>query len=168
MDGVVVLTVYHRNKLIDEFLGRLDLPLVDFNRYDPPKKRWYRLHHKPGKADVKDRGELEVEVRFLSLTNSEAKASTTKGNRLTRGVSSAVDVVRGLKRSRSGAGAPLSSSPPTDLNRSIEDVLKDMKDEPDVPTPPGSSPDVDRKWGEEMDLSFEVGDYIDLRMRDVI
>lgn len=69
----------HRNFLgVDEFLGRVVIPLNNLDIYERPKNRWYPLQGKPGKeAKNKDRGQLEVKIGFNvksgSLTNLSKK-----------------------------------------------------------------------------------------------
>ncbi|XP_072402862.1 uncharacterized protein Rip11 isoform X2 [Diabrotica undecimpunctata] len=71
----IVLTVLHHNYLgIDEFLGRVNIPLNTLDVYERPKNKWFKLQSKPGKpAKSKERGNLEVKIRFSvksgSLTN---------------------------------------------------------------------------------------------------
>ncbi|XP_067945039.1 neurofilament heavy polypeptide-like isoform X2 [Watersipora subatra] len=61
----LTLQVFHRNNLgIDEFLGHLEVPLQNFDVYDPPKSIWYSLLCKPGQNKTKPRGELEVRMSF--------------------------------------------------------------------------------------------------------
>lgn len=74
----IVLTVLHRNFLgVDEFLGRISIPLADLDVYERPRNRWYTLQSKLGKENKKERGELEVRVAFLvkagSLTDLSKK-----------------------------------------------------------------------------------------------
>lgn len=68
----LVLTVLHRNGIIDQFLGTVSIPLSSFAVHERPKCRWYKLEGKPGKerGRDKDRGELEVRIAFT------VKAST--------------------------------------------------------------------------------------------
>lgn len=68
----------HRNFLgVDEFLGRAAIPLSEFDVYERPKNRWYKLESKLGKENKKERGELEVKVAFTvkagSLTDLSKK-----------------------------------------------------------------------------------------------
>ncbi|XP_037091214.1 rab11 family-interacting protein 5-like [Pollicipes pollicipes] len=71
----IKLQVLHRNFLgVDEFLGLTTIPLSDFDVYERPKNRSYKLHSKPDKKDTKERGELEVRLGF---TVKAASASTT-------------------------------------------------------------------------------------------
>lgn len=69
----------HRNFLgVDEFLGRVAIPLNNLDIYERPKNRWYPLQSKPGKENKgKDRGQLEVKIGFTvksgSLTNLSKK-----------------------------------------------------------------------------------------------
>ena len=81
----IVLTVLHRNFLgVDEFLGRVPLPLSNFDHHDKPKSRceqceykvvgvrsslfnvsrWYPLQCKPNQSKTDYRGELEVRIEF--------------------------------------------------------------------------------------------------------
>ena len=72
----ITLTVLHRNFLgVDEFLGRVSLPLSGFDHHEKPRSkcviplfarlislvfRWYPLLCKPGQNKSDYRGELEV------------------------------------------------------------------------------------------------------------
>lgn len=75
----IVLTALHRNFLgVDEFLGRVTIPLNSLDIYERPKNKWYPLQSKPGKeGKAKERGELEVKIGFTvksgSLTNLSKK-----------------------------------------------------------------------------------------------
>jgi len=61
----ISLTVLHRNFLgVDEFLGQINLPLKEFDVYERPKSRWFRLKCKPGQNKQDYRGEIEVKVGF--------------------------------------------------------------------------------------------------------
>ncbi|KAL7646630.1 UNVERIFIED_CONTAM: hypothetical protein RMT77_001881 [Armadillidium vulgare] len=72
--AMIQLTVYHHNALgLDEFLGQIGLPLSDFDVYEKPKYRSYRLKGKPEKdkkKGEKDRGELEIMVNFTVKSGS--------------------------------------------------------------------------------------------------
>lgn len=75
----IVLTALHRNFLgVDEFLGRVSIPLNNLDIYERPKNKWYPLQSKPGKeGKAKERGQLEVKIAFTvksgSLTNLSKK-----------------------------------------------------------------------------------------------
>ncbi|XP_014249973.1 rab11 family-interacting protein 1 [Cimex lectularius] len=67
----IVLTALHHNRMaVDEFLGRVSIPLVDMDIYDRPKNVWYKLKDKPGKEKNKERGELEVKIAFIVKAGS--------------------------------------------------------------------------------------------------
>uniref|UniRef100_A0A0A9W3S2 Rab11 family-interacting protein 1 n=1 Tax=Lygus hesperus TaxID=30085 RepID=A0A0A9W3S2_LYGHE len=67
----IILTALHHNLLgVDEFLGRISIPLVDMDVYERPKNKWYKLGDKPGKDKNKDRGELEVKIAFIVKAGS--------------------------------------------------------------------------------------------------
>lgn len=73
-----MLTVLHRNFIgVDEFLGRINIPLSEFDIYERPRNRWYTLQSKAGKENKKERGELEVKIAFIvkagSLTDLSKK-----------------------------------------------------------------------------------------------
>ncbi|XP_039298234.1 rab11 family-interacting protein 1 isoform X2 [Nilaparvata lugens] len=69
----ITLTVFHRNFLgVDEFLGCVSIPLADFDVYEMPRNKWYKLKDKPGKDKKKERGELEVKVAFVVMSGSLA------------------------------------------------------------------------------------------------
>ncbi|XP_056646931.1 rab11 family-interacting protein 1 isoform X2 [Diorhabda sublineata] len=74
----IILTVLHHNYLgIDEFLGRVNIPLNTLDIYERPKNKWFELQSKPGKNSKKERGQLEVKIGFTvksgSLTNLSKK-----------------------------------------------------------------------------------------------
>lgn len=56
----------HRNFLgVDEFLGRINIPLNTLDVYERPKSRWYPLLSKQGQeGKSKNRGKLEVVIAF--------------------------------------------------------------------------------------------------------
>lgn len=62
---------------VDEFLGRVNIPLANFDVYERPRNRWYPLESKPGKENKKERGELEAKIAFTvkagSLTDLSKK-----------------------------------------------------------------------------------------------
>ena len=61
----IVLTVLHRNFLgVDEFLGRVPLPLSSFDHHEKARSKWYPLQCKPGQSKTDYRGELEVRIEF--------------------------------------------------------------------------------------------------------
>ncbi|KAF5308950.1 hypothetical protein FQR65_LT00032 [Abscondita terminalis] len=70
--AVIVLTALHRNFLgVDEFLGRVEIPLNELDVYERPKNRWYTLQSKPGKEGKrKERGKLEVKIDFIVKSGS--------------------------------------------------------------------------------------------------
>ncbi|ERL94642.1 hypothetical protein D910_11917 [Dendroctonus ponderosae] len=73
----IVLTALHHNFLgVDEFLGRVTIPLNSLDIYERPKNKLYPLQSKPG-GKQKDRGQLEVKIAFNvksgSLTNLSKK-----------------------------------------------------------------------------------------------
>lgn len=86
--AVLILTALHRNFLgVDEFLGRVEIPLNEIDVYERPKNRWYTLQSKPGKESKnKERGKLEVKIAFIvksgSLTelNKKEKHKSSMGH----------------------------------------------------------------------------------------
>ncbi|KAJ8981466.1 hypothetical protein NQ317_006992 [Molorchus minor] len=75
----IVLTALHHNFLgVDEFLGRVAIPLNSLDIYERSKNKWYQLQSKPGKEGKnKERGRLEVKIQFTvkagSLTDLSKK-----------------------------------------------------------------------------------------------
>lgn len=74
----IILTCLHRNFLgVDEFLGRVAIPLASFDIYQRPKYTWYDLEAKPGKENKKERGKIEAKIAFTvkagSLTDLSKK-----------------------------------------------------------------------------------------------
>ncbi|CAG9760522.1 unnamed protein product [Ceutorhynchus assimilis] len=73
----IVLTALHHNFLgVDEFLGRVTIPLNTLDIYERPKNKLYPLQSKTGHKQ-KERGQLEVKIAFNvksgSLTNLSKK-----------------------------------------------------------------------------------------------
>lgn len=65
-DSHIEIVVLHRNGLgIDEFLGRIELPLRNYSIHDPPKSEWHALLPKPGHTKNYKRGELEVRLCYI-------------------------------------------------------------------------------------------------------
>lgn len=74
----ILLTVLHRNFLgVDEFLGRVSLPLSGFDHHEKPRSRWYPLQCKPGQNKSDYRGELEVRVEFKINAREELGGSVS-------------------------------------------------------------------------------------------
>lgn len=137
MDGVIVLNAYHKSTLVEEFLGRLELPLSKFNRYDPPRSLWYKLVAKPGKPNTKDRGELEVEIGFIAKAKEEESGTGSRksSNRLLRTVTEAVGAVRSsihIKSRSVGSGPVESLRKTSDVNLSVEDILKELGEDDEM------------------------------------
>uniref|UniRef100_A0A2M3Z5F7 Protein kinase c conserved region 2 n=1 Tax=Anopheles braziliensis TaxID=58242 RepID=A0A2M3Z5F7_9DIPT len=84
----LVLTALHHNSVgMDEFLGRVVLPLNEMEIYERPRSRWYKLESKDKDRErkkEKDRGELEVRISFTvkagSLTDLSKKTSSSKSS----------------------------------------------------------------------------------------
>uniref|UniRef100_A0A182N055 Uncharacterized protein n=1 Tax=Anopheles dirus TaxID=7168 RepID=A0A182N055_9DIPT len=107
----LVLTALHHNSVgMDEFLGRVVLPLNEMEVYERPRSRWYKLESKDReKKKEKERGELEVRISFTvkagSLTDLSKKekskssisnlASSVGGSLLSIG---AIEKRKGLKK----------------------------------------------------------------------
>ncbi|XP_058063210.1 rab11 family-interacting protein 1 isoform X2 [Anopheles bellator] len=81
----LVLTALHHNSVgMDEFLGRVVLPLNVMDIYDlTPRSRWYKLESKGKDRErkkEKERGELEVRISFTvkagSLTDLSKKVAS--------------------------------------------------------------------------------------------
>lgn len=69
--AAIVLTVLHRSFLgVDEFLGKISIPLSNFDVYERPRNRWYTLEAKAGKENKKERGEIEVKIAFTVKAGS--------------------------------------------------------------------------------------------------
>jgi Rab11 family-interacting protein 1/2/5 len=68
----IILTVLHHNGFgVDEFLGRVAIPLNTLDIYERPKNKWYGLEAKPGKVGkAKERGHLEVKIGFTVKSGS--------------------------------------------------------------------------------------------------
>ncbi|XP_063928496.1 rab11 family-interacting protein 1 isoform X2 [Zophobas morio] len=68
----IILTVLHHNSFgVDEFLGRVAIPLNTLDIYERPKNKWYGLEAKPGKVGkAKERGHLEVKIGFTVKSGS--------------------------------------------------------------------------------------------------
>ncbi|XP_008193422.1 rab11 family-interacting protein 1 isoform X2 [Tribolium castaneum] len=68
----IILTALHHNGFgVDEFLGRVAIPLNTLDIYERPKNKWYGLEAKPGKVGkAKERGHLEVKIGFTVKSGS--------------------------------------------------------------------------------------------------
>ncbi|RZC39933.1 rab11 family-interacting protein 1 [Asbolus verrucosus] len=68
----IILTALHHNNFgVDEFLGRIAIPLNTLDIYERPKNKWYGLEAKPGKVGkAKERGHLEVKIGFTVKSGS--------------------------------------------------------------------------------------------------
>lgn len=134
MNGVIVLNVYHKSTLVEDFLGRLDLPLSNFNRYDPPRAEWYKLKAKPGKPNRKDRGEIEVEIGFIAKTKEESPIVGRKSHKLLRSVTEAVGAVRSSihVKTRSNSAGNFGHKESSNINVSVEDILKELGEDEDI------------------------------------
>ncbi|XP_053678091.1 rab11 family-interacting protein 5 [Anopheles nili] len=116
----LVLTALHHNSVgMDEFLGRIVLPLNEMEVYERPRSRWYKLESKDKeKKKEKDRGELEVRISFTvkagSLTDLSKKekskssisnlASSVGGSLLSIG---AIEKRKGLKKIAKSIGSKM-------------------------------------------------------------
>uniref|UniRef100_A0A182RVT5 Uncharacterized protein n=1 Tax=Anopheles funestus TaxID=62324 RepID=A0A182RVT5_ANOFN len=116
----LVLTALHHNSVgMDEFLGRVVLPLNEMEVYERPRARWYKLESKDReKKKEKDRGELEVRISFTvkagSLTDLSKKekskssisnlASSVGGSLLSIG---AIEKRKGLKKIAKSIGSKM-------------------------------------------------------------
>uniref|UniRef100_A0A182W419 Uncharacterized protein n=1 Tax=Anopheles minimus TaxID=112268 RepID=A0A182W419_9DIPT len=116
----LVLTALHHNSVgMDEFLGRVVLPLNEMDVYERPRSRWYKLESKDReKKKEKDRGELEVRISFTvkagSLTDLSKKekskssisnlASSVGGSLLSIG---AIEKRKGLKKIAKSIGSKM-------------------------------------------------------------
>uniref|UniRef100_A0A2M4BH25 Protein kinase c conserved region 2 n=1 Tax=Anopheles marajoara TaxID=58244 RepID=A0A2M4BH25_9DIPT len=78
----LVLTALHHNSVgMDEFLGRVVLPLNEMEIYERPRSRWYKLESKDKDRErkkEKERGELEVRISFTVKAGSLTDLSKTK------------------------------------------------------------------------------------------
>ncbi|KFB40156.1 AGAP000116-PA-like protein [Anopheles sinensis] len=116
----LVLTALHRNTMgMDEFLGRVVLPLNEMDVYERPRSRWHKLESKDReKKKEKERGELEVRISFTvkagSLTDLSKKekskssisnlASSVGGSLLSIG---AIEKRKGLKKIAKSIGSKM-------------------------------------------------------------
>uniref|UniRef100_A0AAG5DL59 FIP-RBD domain-containing protein n=1 Tax=Anopheles atroparvus TaxID=41427 RepID=A0AAG5DL59_ANOAO len=116
----LVLTALHRNAMgMDEFLGRVVLPLNEMDVYERPRSRWHKLESKDReKKKEKERGELEVRISFTvkagSLTDLSKKekskssisnlASSVGGSLLSIG---AIEKRKGLKKIAKSIGSKM-------------------------------------------------------------
>ncbi|CAG0885622.1 unnamed protein product [Darwinula stevensoni] len=78
--ATVSVGVYHHTSRpgFDDFLGEVLLPLCEYDVYDPPRNRWYKLKGHDGKDDGKERGEIEIKIAF---TTQPLGASLTSLNK---------------------------------------------------------------------------------------
>lgn len=75
--------MHHNNFGLDEFLGQVSLPLNEFDQFERPRSRWYKLQSKPGhdKKKDKDRGELEIRTSFTVKAGSIGDLSKKEKNK---------------------------------------------------------------------------------------
>lgn len=75
--------LHHNNFGLDEFLGQVTLPLNEFDQFERPRSRWYKLQSKPGhdKKKDKDRGELEIRTSFTVKAGSIGDLSKKDKNK---------------------------------------------------------------------------------------
>ncbi|XP_050314188.1 rab11 family-interacting protein 2 [Anthonomus grandis grandis] len=114
----IILTVLHHNFLgVDEFLGRVTIPLNQLDIYERPKNKLFTLQAKAG-GKQKDRGQLEVKIAFNvksgSLTNLSKKekhrnslshvAQSVGGSLLSLG---SADKRKGLKKFAKSIGSKM-------------------------------------------------------------
>ncbi|XP_019869445.1 rab11 family-interacting protein 2 isoform X3 [Aethina tumida] len=88
----LVLTAYHHS-FVDEFLGRVKIPLNSLEIYERPKNKWYTLEskNKPGKETKhKERGRLEVKIGFIVKSGSLTDLSKKEKHKSSIGQLSAV------------------------------------------------------------------------------
>ncbi|XP_070565557.1 rab11 family-interacting protein 2-like [Ptychodera flava] len=77
-ESSVELQVFHKTKLLDEFLGYAAIPISDIEFHGIPIRRWHKLHNKPGRKDAKERGEIEVTVSLaVDVSEKKKKKRTT-------------------------------------------------------------------------------------------
>ncbi|XP_050099675.1 rab11 family-interacting protein 1 isoform X2 [Anopheles aquasalis] len=118
----LVLTALHHNSVgMDEFLGRVVLPLNEMEIYERPRSRWYKLESKDKDRErkkEKERGELEVRISFTvkagSLTDLSKKtpskssisnlASSVGGSLLSIG---AIEKRKGLRKLAKSLGSKM-------------------------------------------------------------
>jgi len=80
----ISVTLLHQNFIgVDEFLGRITLPLIDFDVYEPPKNRWYPLQSKIGhKHKVnRPRGHIEIKIAF-TVQPEVSKGASLNGSKM--------------------------------------------------------------------------------------
>ena len=66
LDTTVHLTIRQKGRLSDDFIGYIAIPLGGFSLNSKQVTHWYKLGSKPGKANVKLRGDLLVTIKLLS------------------------------------------------------------------------------------------------------
>ncbi|KAL5479953.1 hypothetical protein EMCRGX_G023558 [Ephydatia muelleri] len=66
LDTTVHITVVQSGKFRESFIGYLSIFLGGFKLTDKPVTNWYKLGSKPGKPNIKLRGDLLVTVTFYS------------------------------------------------------------------------------------------------------
>ncbi|CAL8109482.1 unnamed protein product [Orchesella dallaii] len=82
----LVLKVMHKASLGENFIGRISIPLSDFEVTAKQKPKWYPLKPRPGKEkDTKYRGEIEMKVTFLIKTNTTESTNDLASNSKRRG-----------------------------------------------------------------------------------
>ncbi|XP_035777969.1 rab11 family-interacting protein 1-like [Anopheles albimanus] len=146
----LVLTALHHNSVgMDEFLGRVVLPLNEMEIYERPRSRWYKLESKDKDRErkkEKERGELEVRISFIvkagSLTDLSKKtaskssisnlASSVGGSLLSIG---AIEKRKGLRKLAKSLGSKMHIS---GLGRGKGGPAKDRDETLDEEVGPGA------------------------------
>lgn len=99
----LVLTVLHHNNFgIDEFLGQITLPLNEFDQFERPRSRWYKLLSKPGQEKkAKERGELEVRTAFTVKAGSLSDLSKKEKNKSSNNIAGSLLSLGTLEKRKS-------------------------------------------------------------------
>lgn len=97
------MTVLHHNNFgIDEFLGQVTLPLNEFDQFERPRSRWYKLQSKPGQEKkAKERGELEVRTAFTVKAGSLSDLSKKEKNKSSNNIAGSLLSLGTLEKRKS-------------------------------------------------------------------
>lgn len=164
----IILTALHHSLLgLDEFLGRISIPLADMDVYERPKNKWFKLGDKPGTSKNKDRGELELKIAFIVKAGSLSDLSMKEKQKYSIGqlsqaaqsfggslisVSSLDKRGKGLKKFATKIGNKLGKNT---NKRSVELSSESLRSEKSKQTPGEADPGVISEGESDDDFALD-------------
>ncbi len=86
LDTTLHIAVRQKGRLSDEFIGYIPLPLGGFKLSSKRVTHWYKLGPRPGKQNLKLRGDLEVTVqlqfKWVQLSDTISTETTTSSRKV--------------------------------------------------------------------------------------